>query len=477
MRFPAFIGPSYTLQSVNVDAQACVNLFPEINPLGTGKEREVASLVPTPGLSTLLTLADSPVRGLYTASNGEVYAVGGEKLYSISSAWAATELGTLNTSTGPVSMKDNGTSLVIVDGASGYHWNMSTDTFAEITDSDFYPADQVDFLDGYFIFNRTGTQQFFFSELNSVNLDALDIQSAEGSPDSIVGLKAHNQSAFFFGSNTIEVFYDSGNSDSPFQRIQGAVIDIGCAAAFSIARVADNLFWLGGDENGNGVVYEMRGYQPVRVSTPAIEAQIRQRNQTQIMGARAWSYQQGGHQFYCLNITGFNTTWCYDVSTKMWHERKYLDSWGYERHRADCHTVAFGVNIVGDYETGAIYELDPDTYNDFGNEIVRIRTAPHFSANLKLVSHYSFQLDMEVGVGLTTGQGSDPQAMLDWSDDGGHSWSNERQASIGKKGETKKRVIWRRLGMARDRVYRVKVSDPVKVVLIGAELDVEGGKA
>lgn len=457
-----------------------MNLFPELNELGTGKERDIAILVPTPGKRLLVTLPASPVRGVYTASNGEVYAVGGNKLYSISSAWVATELGSLNTIEGAVSMADNGTHLMLVDGTDGFTFNMSTDVFAEITDPDFKPADHVDYLDGYFLLNETGTGNFFFTDINAVTFDGLDIGSAEGSPDNLIGLTVHNQQAFMFGTQSTEVFYNSGDAASPFQRIQGAVIEVGCAAKHSIARIGGSIFWVGGDLTGSGIVYRSQGQSPQRISTPAIETVIRKLGIDAIATARAWAYQQGGHLFYCLNIPGAESTWVFDASTNLWHERTYLNLWSLERDRADCHTVAHGLNIVGDYENGKVYALDPDTYTDGGTSIARIRTAPHLSKSLRRLFHNSFELDMEVGVGLdglSTTQGADPQVMLQWSDDGGHTWSNEYWKSCGKIGERKTRLKWTRLGASRDRVYRIRITDPVKVVLLGAEIEFQEGAA
>lgn len=478
MRFPGFIGPAYTLQSVNADCQSCVNWFPEINHLGTEKEREVAALVPTPGLTLLLTLPTAPVRGLYRASTGTLYAVGGEYLYSVSSSWVATQLGLLGTSTGPVSMSDNGSDLVLVDGTNGYKYNFSGTTYAQITDSGFLPADQVTFLDGYFILNATGTQQFFFSAVNAVTFDPLDVESAEGSPDNLVGLIANSQNLFTFGSQSTEVFYDSGDALNPFARIQGAVINVGCSAPFSIARLLNDIYFIGGDDTGQGIVYRMTGYNPQRISTPAIEALIRDLDQTTLAEARGWVYQQGGHAIYCLNVPGSDKTQCYDASTGMWHEMAFNGTWGYERHRGDCSAVAYTANVVGDYSTGAIYKLDPTVYTDNGTAILRERTVPHFSNGLRRQFHRSIQIDCEVGVGLDgTAQGSDPLLMLTYSDDGGHTFGNERTATLGKIGQTKARAIIRRLGSARDRVYRVRISDPVKPVLLGAELMVEDGVA
>lgn len=478
MRFPGFVGPSYTLQSVIADCQAAVNLYPELNALGTGKEGEPALLAPTPGLRRLLTLAGSPLRALYMASNGQLFAVGGAKLYRISSSWVATELGTLNTTTGRVSIADNGSTVVLVDGTYGYVWTIGSAAFAVITSANFYAADQVTYQDGYYIFNRSGTGNFFISGLNATTFDALDIATAEAKPDNVMGVISSNQQLHVFGTQTLEVYYDSGDT-FPFTRIQGAVVSVGCGATHSIAEIpGQGLMWLGGDSTGTGIIYQLQGFQAKRVSTSAIENEIRGLTSTQIAAATAWVYQQGGHIFYILNIPGLASTWAYDVNTGMWHERSYQDLWGPERHRAECHTVAFGQNVVGDWETGKVYALDQDTYTDDAVAIKRIRRVPHVSKGMKRHFHRALTIDMEMGVGLSgSGQGTDPQVMLRWSDDGGKTWSNEHWASIGGIGEYKARAIFRRLGSARDRVYEVSITEPVKTVILGADLDLEEGAA
>ncbi len=473
MRFPGFIGPSYKLNSVNVDCQRCINMYPEMNESGRGKEQEVASLVSTPGLRLLNEIGDGPIRGDYTASNGEFYVVSGDKLYYVDSDWNETELGTLNTETGPVSMADNGTHLVLVDGVNGYGFTFSSDTFAQITDPDFQAADQVTFQDGYFIFNKSGTGQFFISDLTSLDFDALDIATAEGNPDVLIGLISDHRDLWLFGTQSIEVFFNSGN-DFPFERIQGAFIEHGCAAAFSIAKMNNTVYWLGSDDKGHGIVYMAHGYQPQRISTHAIEQEIQ--SYGDLRGTTAYCYQQNGHHFYVLNFTAARTTWVFDATTNLWHERVYTNDGLFERHRGDCHAFAYNTHVVGDYANGKLYELDPDTYSDNGTVITRCRVAPHVTTGLTRAFHQQFQLDIETGVGIDgSGQGVNPQAMLDFSDDGGHSWSNEKWTSLGAIGARYARAIWRRLGASRDRVYRIKITDPVKVTMIGADLRIEQG--
>ena len=476
MRFQGFIGPSNEVQSVNADAQRTLNLFLEENKYGTSKEGERFILAPTPGLTLLATLATSVFRGAHTASNGTLFVVAGNKFYSVDSSWTATERGTLNTDTGPVSMADNGTYVILVDGTDGFTWNIDTSTFATISDVDFEPADTVTFQDGYFILNQSGTGFFFISGLNDVTFDALDFEGVDGRPDNVVAVISVNQNVYVFGDQSIEVYYNSGNADFPFERIQGAVISFGCLAAHSIKNLQGSIFWLGGDDTGSGVVYQMQGYQPMRVSGSSLEAKLRGVTEAQREAATAWVYQQSGHSFYCLNVPGIDSTWCYDTTTQSWHERTYLTAFGDKRHRAEVAALAYGVNVVGDYETGQLFKLDPTEYTDNTQAIARERIAPHMSASLKRLYHRSIQIDMETGVGLDgSGQGTDPLGMLSYSDDGGHTWSNEKFASLGKIGEYNKRVRFNRLGASRDRLYKFRVTEPVKIVILGAELEIEAG--
>lgn len=470
MRFGGFIGPSYKLRSVNVDCQRCINLYPEMTESGRGKEQEVAALVSTPGLLELVDLGDGAIRGEWAASNGEFFVVRANKLYRVSSSFVETELGTLNSSTGPVSMADNGLHVVVVDGEDGYVWTIGSSSFAEITDPDFPGAAQVTYQDGYFVFVKPNSGQFFISGLNDTTFDALDIATSEGSPDDIVATLSNQRDLWMFNEKTIEIFFNSGNADFPFERIQGAYIEKGCAAAYSVAKIDNTVFWLGRDEVGTGVVYSAKGYQPQKISTHAVDQAIQ--GYSDISDARAYAYQQDGHSFYVLNFPSANTTWVYDAATGLWHERVFTNQGVFERHRADCHAFAHGKHVVGDYENGKLYELSLSTYTDNGSAITRQRIAPHVTKGLGRIFHNGLQLDMETGVGLDgTGQGTDPKVMMQFSDDSGHSWSNEKWASIGRIGQRKARAIWRRLGVSRDRVYKITITDPVKVTLIGAELD------
>jgi hypothetical protein len=450
-----------------------VNLFPEVIPEG-GKEP--AFLNRAPGLKFLATIGNGPVRGLWVlkADPTRAFVVSGNQFFEINSSYTATLRGTVG-GTGPVSMVDNGTQIFIAANPNGYIFNTSTNVFAQITDPDFPGAVTVAYLDGYFIFNPPNSQRFYLTALlDGTSVDPLDFASAEGSSDGLVALIVDHRELWLFGTDSIEVWYDAGLSDFPFVRIQGAFNELGCAAPYSVAKLDNGLFWLGSDARGKGIVYRAEGYTGKRMSTHAVEWQIQQYGD--ISDAIGYTYQQDGHAFYVLIFPSANTTWVFDVATQAWHERAGFVNGDFTRHRSNCQMAYNNEVIVGDYQNGNIYSFDLDVYADNGQIQKWLRSwraLPTGQNNLKRTTQHSMQLDCETGVGLNVGQGEDPQAMLRWSDDGGHTYSNEHWKSLGKIGVFQRRAIWRRLGMTlklRDRVYELSGTDPVKIAIVGAEL-------
>ena len=466
------LGSTYVARSVNAANARMVNLFPEIVP-EAGKEP--AFLQRAPGLRLLTTLAAAPVRGLWTFGN-YMYAVCGDKLYKIDSAYNSTILGTI-ANIGPVSMSDNGTQLFVAANGPSYIYNAFTNVFAQITDGDFTGAVTVGYLDGYFVYNEPNSQKIWVTALlDGSSVDPLDFASAEGSPDGVVGLICDHREVWVFGTNSVEVWYDAGTADFPLQRIQGAFNEIGCAAAYSIAKMDNGVFWLGKDARGQGIVYRANGYTGQRISTHAVEWHIQQYGN--LSDAIGYTYQQDGHSFYVLIFPTANTTWVYDASTQAWHERAGWQNDQFTRHRSNCQVAFNNEIIVGDYQNGKLYAFDLDVYSD-DDQIQRWlrswRAIPTGQNTLRRTTQHSLQLDCETGVGLAVGQGSDPQVMLRWSDDGGHTWSNEHWSKMGRLGQYGFRTFWRRLGMTtkiRDRVYEVSGTDPVKIAIMGAELQV-----
>lgn len=463
------LGSSYVARSVNAADNRMVNLYPEITQEG----KESGFLNRAPGLRLLATVGTGPIRGLW-AFGGLLYVVSGTSLYKVTSSWSSVLLGPV-TGTGPVSMTDNGTQLFIAANGPSYIYNASTSVYQPINDGDFPGAVTVGYIDGYFVFNEPQSQRIWVTSLlDGTQVDPLDFASAEGSPDGVASVIVDHREVWVFGTNSVEVWYNAGTSDFPLQRIQGAFNEIGCAATYSVAKLDNGLFWLGADARGQGMVYRANGYTGQRISTHAVEWQI-QRYST-ISDAIGYTYQQDGHSFYVLTFPTANATWVYDVSTNSWHERAGFSVGGFVRHRGNCQVVFNGEVVIGDFENGNLYAYDLEVFDDNGTSqrwLRSWRALPPDGNNLTRVAHHSLQLDCESGVGLNTGQGDDPQVMLRWSDDGGHSWSNEHWRSMGRIGEYGRRVIWRRLGMTsklRDRVYEVSGTDPVKIAITGAEL-------
>lgn len=465
------LGSAYVARSVNAADNRMINLFPEIIPEG-GKEP--AFLNRAPGLKLKVSVGLGPIRGMWEF-NDNLYVVSRDKLYKVDSSYAVTTLGTVSGTSGPVSMSDNGTQLFVACNGPSYIYNSQTNVFAQITDSDFPGAGTVSYLDGYFVFNEPNSQKIWVTALlDGTSVDPLDFASAEGSPDGVVGIIVDHRELWVFGTNSVEVWYNSGNADFPLSRIQGAFNEIGCAAPYSIAKMDNGLFWLGKDARGQGIVYRANGYTGTRISTHAVEWQIQQYEN--MSDAIAYTYQQDGHSFYVLIFPQANRTWVYDVATQAWHERAGFANGEFTRHRSNCQAFFQGEVLVGDYQNANVYSFDLDDYSDNGSIQKWLRSwraLPTGQNNLKRTAQHSLQLDCETGVGLNLGQGSDPEVMLRWSDDGGHTWSNEHWVSIGKIGEYYRRAIWRRLGMTlklRDRVYELSGTDPVKIAIVGAEL-------
>jgi hypothetical protein len=415
------------------------------------------------------------IRGGHEAE-GRAFFVKDASLFEVFENGSFINRGSLVTASGNVAFADNGLQLVFVDGPNGYIFSLSTNSLSQIVSEGWLGATSVCFIDGYFIFNKPNTQQYYISALyDGSSIDGLDFASAEGAPDDLIAVHAVHKELWLLGENSVEVAQNTGAADFPFERIDGAFIEYGCAAAASVASTANTIFWLGQDKQGFGLVWMAEGYQPKRVSSFALEFAIQ--GYENVQDAVGYTYQEDGHYFYVLNFPSANTTWVFDINNGQWHERAFWNTTTgqYERHRGQCHVGAFGKHLIGDYATGKVYEQSLNYLDDNGNVIRRMRTSPHVfdSVDLNYITYHRFQLDMQVGVGSSVDP--DPQIMLQWSDDGGYSWSNEHARPIGVIGAYKTRAIWRRLGRGRDRVWRVITSARAKLTLIAAHVAASKG--
>jgi hypothetical protein len=357
--------------------------------------------------------------------------------------------------------------------------------FTEIpsTDGAFTGGSSVDIVDNYFIYNRPNTQQWAGSDVLSPITYGLSFASKFTGPDDLVSLIVDNGQVYLLGEKTSEVWADAGTFPFAFQRIPGASTQHGIAAKFSMARFGNSFAYLSRNDRGQAVIVQMNGYRPQRISTHAVENTLVNQN---ISDAIAYTYQLEGHECYVISFPSLELTWVYDGSTQMWHKWLWCDNQNnFKRHRSNCSAVFQGSVLVGDYENGQIYRLDPNNYTDNGHHIRRVRRCPHLVADFQRQYFDELQIQFQPGVGLQGIEtfplgdndiGINPQAMLRWSNDGGSTWSNEHWAGIGKVGKYQNRIIWRRLGWSRDRIYEVVVTDPIKAVIVSANLKASVGE-
>lgn len=476
-------------RSANVTAQRRVNLYAEV-PQGMDADKSAFVLYSRPGLSPRLfdelnNGTTDPCRGMIAVNRVVNPGLPSQQTIDIivmaQGVYSAVSVNNparclnsyptpvLQTSTGNVVFADNGMEVVGVDGRSAYVAGYSVGSYT-LTDmetipvADFpYGARTICCLASRFVAEHPSYPgRFYWSGVADYSAwDALDYATAETVPDVLSGVYAHRGELLLFGTKSIEIWAPTGGAEV-FARVGGAAVPWGLVAYSTIQPVEDALFFVG-RKGGEAEVCAMSGYNVQVVSTPDVELDINAAN-----GAlSALVLRSGGHTFYVLNTT--SKTWAYNVGMNEWSE--WQTDGG--RFAGEYAAIAYGRTNISDYRQYQFYGFDPDAYTDGDDAIVREVQTKHLAANLDRLTVSSLALDVEVGVGLEEGQGSDPQIMLQVSRDGGHTWGNEIWRSLGALGDYARRVVWNRLGRARDFVFRFRVTDPVKVTLIGASVEVE----
>lgn len=466
----------------SIGVEECKNLYVENSITFTSKVKNY--YVSIPGLKMFIDDTSSGIcRGLYRSGN-RCFGVFGNQFVEILQSGVKLVRGNLETFSDTVEFSDNTYQIVLVDGEFGYIFELSTNTFQKL-DEDTFPngATHITNIDTYFIANVKNSINYQWSDPNNGNVwNPLNFGTKQGQPDNIVALKDIHNQLWVFGQYSTEVHYNTGDiTTQVWQRYEGAILEIGCAAKYSVAKLQNNLFWLGADKTGNIAVWTNDGLLPKKVSTRGIEQYIKFQV-SDVSKAVGYTYSQAGHNFYIISFVGSNLTLCYDITTDAWHERTYLNERGSEvRWRGFYSTYCFDKNIFGDTLSSSLYIADLDYYqNDTPgnpsnpNYIKRVRTTPIIQSNQKRIRHNSLQILFEQGTGLITENqlnfGTDPVCILECSDDSGHTFTNRRIQPIGKIGTYDFRTRFVGLGHSRNRVYRVTVTDPVKVVLVGCVL-------
>lgn len=462
MRIPVF-GLGIQSRSKSVTPARLVNLYIEQRPMG---ERSQLVAYAIPGLDSLVSAGASPWRGLLTVGTTPyMFGANANTFYQVDNAGTLTNRGTLNSVAGRVDIAHNGSVVLAVDGADGYTYTIASTTLAEIDDSDFLAgAKTCAWLDGYFVVEDGET--FAISE-DGASWDSTDRGVPEFNPDGIVRVVADHGELVILGQNTIEFWQNTGATDFPFAPLKSSTAEWGCAAKDSVVKANDSLTLLAKNSDGQAAVVRLRGYVPEVISTPDLEHILA--GYATMSDATAFAYKEGGHPFYQINFPSADASWLYDAYSNKWSP---VASDGIGRNRREIGVQFLDKTVVSDYANGQLYRINRDTHTENGETLaveltsdsIRMPDGERFPVEC-------FRLDMETGVGLATGQGSDPQVMLQVSRDGGHTWGEEQWRSAGRTGEYGRRVEWRALGSAAAWAFRVRMSDPVKRVFLSASIN------
>jgi len=487
-RVPIPLGAgSYESISPPYSAQRCVNMYAAIAQAQALNE---SALFSTPGVVSFSAAGARtlPSRGAVVMA-GIYYAVLGEALFSFDSAGVATSLGAIAGAT-RVSMAHNGLVLcIVVPGGNAYTYTAATTTLAQITDGDYQVSDTVSFKDGYFIFTATAGSNWFVSALNDPSsIDALDFGSAELNPDKIIASHVDHDEVYILGEETTEVFQNIGGSGFPFQRIPGASFEKGVHSKYSAIEWENDFYFVGGGKNEKSSIFRAGGStKPVKVSTDAIDYLIQKFTSAEIAESYSFSYSIAGSSFVGFTFRSVNIdsrTFVYNVTASrlsernVWFEQQTGITTG--AWRPASIDFVYSKLLVSDFADGRIGYLSDSTYTEYGATILREKIIPPISVGGDSIYIHGLELTPESGTGLISGQGSNPLIMMDYSDDGARTWVNESWKALGASGEIgqySRRVVWRRLGRApAHRVFRFRVSDPIKVVFIKLEADVSYGR-
>lgn len=479
MRVPIQIAPSNAgNELIQADSKLLVNMYSEPS---TGKAPFI--LKKRPGLDYELALAGTfAIRGhgTYTTSTERMFAIRGASLYEVYANGTSTLRGSLGTNTGLVSFADNGVYMVIADGSSLRTYNLDTNALTTVSDAQApSTTPQTAFIDGFcFGYNPNAAEigEYQWSLVDDpTSWESIDTGYAEKVPDKLVSMVANNGDLWLFGSQSYEVHGNTGALTNTWTLIGGAVGEIGCAARFSVAKHSGSVYWLGASKEGYAQIYRSVGYQAQKISTFNEDTRIAAIYD--ISDANGFTYQIDGHAFYKITFQSGDLTLVYDITTGLWHDETWWNdiTMLQERSREISHNFFDGKNWFGDGRNGNLYTLSNAKYQDYNNPIICEMRFPHFEDMKQALFFHSLELDIETGVGDND---TAPEVQLCYSDDGGYTYSMWRNFSLGKRGDTLRRIKANRLGRSRfgERIFKVRFSGNTRFTVMNKAIaEIESG--
>jgi hypothetical protein len=510
MRF-GFVGPSYTARSSAVADEEAINWFAETlesqggqaasKSYGGASAQALRSYYGTPGLSIAAPASGGLVRGMlaldlsvpplsvfdlptpvFVVFGNTIGILGVNPAFPFIPPYQFISIGTIANDNLPVSIVCNGIQLMIVSAGHAYCLTLATNALTDVTASLVGTPLKCEESDGYFIVTFKNTNKFQMSAiLDGNSWPGLQVNEVSVFPENITSIIVNHRELWVMGSRHMQPYQNTG-SDNIFDVIPGTLIEKGNLGTFGPCKLDNSVFWIDEDERGGRSAWRAQGYTPQRVSTFAVETDLATYTHANISAMTSYAYQDAGHLFWVLYIPGSSWSWVYDVSEQLWHKRASWNpetsTWG--PHNSWNHAYAFGLHLVGSWASGNLYEMSMNYLDDAGSIIRRQRRAPTVSDEMEWIYHAELTVDFETGLGpqppFTDGGGNPrpPQAMLRWSDNRGKTWSNEQVVGCGFAGEYNTRVVWRRLGRSRYRVYELTVSDPIPWRIVDAYLRLAG---
>lgn len=476
----------YTSDSLPFSAQRCINWVPTV---AEGPALNNAKLSQPLGIKQFSDSLKAGGRGGWLLDEVPFF-VQGNSLVSVSSLGVTTNHGNINGS-GRVSMASSTLHLVIVvPGGTSYAYTKSTGILAAITDPDFITSDSVVFKDAFFVFSTSDGTRIFHSALNDpFSYNALDFGTSEISPDPIIALHVNHNELFALNSETVELFQNVGGAGFVFQRIPGANIQKGLFARATPVEFDNSFCFVGGGKNELPAIWKVTGSaSAAKISTDAIDSELQKFTKDEIGNSFSMSFSDRGQLFALFTFDSNlipSRTFVYNATASalsggsVWFELQSGLSQEGNRWQVAAIVKAYGKLLVSDLNTGIIGVLDKNTLSYYGDTILRQMTTQPFSVNGLPVFSGEFEATFESGVGLTTGQGSDPQVIYSYSDNGGREpFLGNTKRGIGAIGKFEQRSVWRRQGrVPAQRSVRLTVTEPVVANLLRLAATPEAGNS
>jgi hypothetical protein len=431
------------------------------------------TILPDPGLRLFSAIGGTgTIRGPFALGN-LLYTVSGEALYRVTSVGAKTNLGVI-IGQKPVIFAANrkvpDPQIVIVADTKNYM--LTGGVLTEITDPDL-PAGvhSATFLQGRIIFGLNDGR-FFSSAINDAgDIDPIVFGEAELSPDNGVRVFTNGTEFWYFGAASLEIFRPTGNSTSPFEPLQGAGSGkgSGCLAKHSVVMCDNTPFWV----SDTGLVVRANSYTPQRISNHAVERDIQAAADAGLADEiTAFEWTREGHWFYQLNLP--NATWVYDAATKLWHKKT---SYLLPRSRMKFLASAFDKLIVGDADGTNLYEMSATAYDENGEHLISAVQSSILSGFPAggFVHEVFVDCEMGLGDGGSDPHSAEPQLIMQYTKDGGHTWQGNRMRPLGEQGHYQGRVKFTRLGSFGPQgiAFRFSCSAPIKRAVLQAYARVE----